>query len=132
MQRGFGVFFLVGGLVLFVFAGVLIAKTESFRHRAAEVTGVVVENIDTPGTGRRRNTPTYRPRVKFTTSEGQAVDFVSGTGTNPPSYSEGEAVKVLYDPRDPEDAKIDGFWQLWMGRAFWGSLAGFGWCSEVG
>jgi Protein of unknown function (DUF3592) len=39
---------------------------------------------------------TYRPTVRFTTADGRSIEFTSGVSTNPPVYSRGDQVEVLY------------------------------------
>ncbi|NCC21314.1 MAG: DUF3592 domain-containing protein [Alphaproteobacteria bacterium] len=58
---------------------------------------------------------TYYPVVRFNTREGESVRFRSGSGSNPPMYSTGEAVTVLYDPNAPRrSAMIDAGWMNWI------------------
>jgi len=67
---------------------------------------------------------TYRPVVTFKDQNGQLVEFVSSSGSNPPSYSRGEQVDVFYRPEDPQNAKIDGFFSLWGGPMVLGLVGG--------
>jgi len=72
-------------------------------------------------------TKTYSPVVRFTAKNGNTIEFTSKAGSNPPAYSKGETVEVLYLPSSPEKAKINDFKSLWMwpfivggvGLCFW-------------
>ena len=66
----------------------------------------------------------FGPVVHFTSQNGEAVEFVSSTGSNPPSYSRGERVEVLYQPEEPQNAKINSFFSLWGGPVILGGLGG--------
>src|SRR5262249_44613226 len=56
----------------------------------------------------------YYPVVKFRTATGEAHTLHSNTGSSSPSYRVGETVSVLYDPGNPFDARIVGFFSLWF------------------
>ncbi|WP_215398526.1 DUF3592 domain-containing protein [Rheinheimera oceanensis] len=101
-------FTLVGFAML---AGAFFAynSTSSFLKEAAVADGMVVELL----ASRSDNSITYRPVVQFMSEQGQLIEFVSATGSNPASYSQGEQVEVLYLPTRPSDAKINGFFSLW-------------------
>jgi hypothetical protein len=60
--------------------------------------------------------------VEFTSADGTHRTFRSSTGTNPPSYEEGERVEVLYRADSPEDAEIDGFASLWLLPLIFGGI----------
>lgn len=102
------VFTIVGFAML---AGALFAynNTSSFLKEAVMTDGTVIELL----ASRSDNSITYRPVVQFLSEQGQLIEFVSSTGSNPASYSQGEQVKVLYLPMQPSDAKINGFFSLW-------------------
>ncbi|MDX1757914.1 MAG: DUF3592 domain-containing protein, partial [Marinobacter sp.] len=53
---------------------------------------------------------------------GRQVEFKSSTGSNPPSYSRGELVPVLYEAENPASARINGFFSLWGGALIVGVL----------
>ncbi|NEX23553.1 DUF3592 domain-containing protein [Thiorhodococcus mannitoliphagus] len=102
------------GIGLLVGAYVSFEHTRDFNARAMRAEGVVQELIlSRSGSGTDRST-TYRPRVKFTTADGQRIDFVGKVGSNPPSYRPDERVTVLYLPDNPYRASISGFWQQWF------------------
>jgi len=114
--------FLVIGIGLLAGAIAMMLSTESFLHHAVTVTGTVIGNdvvIDS-----QDRSETYRPRFEFQTPDGRNVVVRSNTGSNPPSFSEGDTVTVLYEPQSPEKAKIRSFAQLWLGTMILGILGG--------
>ncbi|MDF3148841.1 MULTISPECIES: DUF3592 domain-containing protein [unclassified Streptomyces] len=109
----FGAVFLVVGLIL---AGMSV----SFLVDAERAPGTVVAlewRDDDNGASRRKRAndePVAYPVVEFTSADGTSRTFRSSTGSNPPSYEEGERVEVLYRADSPEDARINGFASLWL------------------
>ena len=101
--------FSLGGLALLGGAFFSYSSTENFLSTAIATDGVVVELVRS----RSSDSTIYRPVVEFQTPNGELVEFTSSSGSNPPSYSQGEAVKVLYQEGSPEQAKINGFFDLW-------------------
>jgi len=104
---------IVGGGLLLGSAAMGI-HTRMFVAHAQSAPGIVVRmeevsGLDDDGT-------VYEPVVNFTTATGQETTL-TGYGSNPPSYEAGEAVQVLYDPRDPGAARINDFWSLWGASA---------------
>ncbi len=111
------VFLTIGALML-AGAFYFYQDRQTFLKKAEIVQGTVVELISK----RSDNSTTYAPLVSFTTKAGNKIEFTSAVSSNPPSYSEGESVEVLYDPADPKDASINGFASLWIGPLVFGIL----------
>ncbi|WP_234329857.1 DUF3592 domain-containing protein [Streptomyces viridochromogenes] len=117
----FGTVFLVVGLIL---AGVSV----SFLADAKRAQGTVVAlEWRTDGSGASRRTrgndkPAAYPVVEFTSADGTPRTFRGSTGSNPPSYDEGERVEVLYRADSPEDARINGFASLWLLPLIFGGI----------
>jgi hypothetical protein len=110
----------IGVLMLFI-SLVLWNKTRQFVARATTAPGVVTDLIvvrDKDG-----GSDTYKPEVKFSTADGREITFTSSFSSRPPAYDVGEAVEVLYLPREPQEARINGFGSLWLGCVI---LAGLG------
>ncbi len=103
---GIGVALLVGALALAL-------STRRFIASADRSTGTVVELIQVRD--KDDGSVTYKPVVEYTSKRGQRITFTSSFSSNPPSYSVGESVDVLYAPDEPNDARIDGFGSLWLG-----------------
>jgi hypothetical protein len=101
-------------ILLGVFAVVLLAacaygykSTHDLLRSAHRSTGVVVDVRGDP------EGASY-PHVRFVDSIGQAHEFDSKLKSQPPRYSVGEQVSVLYLPDTPENARIEGFFELWL------------------
>ncbi len=117
----FGALFLVVGVIL---AGVSV----SFLADAERARGTVVAlewRNDHDGVSRKKrenDKPAAYPVVEFTSADGTQRTFRNSTGSNPPSYEEGERVEVLYRADAPEDAQINGFASLWLLPLIFGGI----------
>ncbi|MCW9707889.1 DUF3592 domain-containing protein [Fodinibius salsisoli] len=111
------VFSLVG-LGLLVGAFFWYNSNTAFLEKAITAEGTVVDLV----VNRSSDSRTYSPVVEFLTQEGESIEFVSRTSSNPPSYSRGERVEVLYLLGEPRQAKINGFFSLWGGILIVGGL----------
>jgi Protein of unknown function (DUF3592) len=92
---------LASGLVAGISAAVIAESISTDRY----VDGTVVD-LSYDGKG-------YRPVVEFARPASPPVRF-TGLGSNPPAYRIGEHVGVRYDPDNPQDARIDQYWQIWF------------------
>jgi hypothetical protein len=108
------------GLCMLVGAIFIYRSTNSFLAEAVKTQGTVVGLAQS----RSSDSNTYKPVVQFTSQTGQPIEFVSSTGSNPPSYSKGQKVEVLYSPTLPQNAKISGFFSLWGGAVILGGMGG--------
>ena len=101
------------GLTLGV--GLLLACAATFVHTlrfvtdAERSTGTVIDLDSQMSDG----DIVYYPEVRFTTAEGRTVEFKSSSGSSSPP-DVGDRVEVLYDPDDPRDAQLSGFFSLWL------------------
>ncbi len=78
----------------------------AFLSSAARAEGTVVELVERRSISKRKTSqPSYSPVVQFTSQNGQTIEFV-GSSSYPPRYSEGQKVEVLYQPTNPQDARI--------------------------
>ena len=110
--------FAIVGAAMLAGAFALYNNTASFLDRSATAQGTVVELIRS----RSSDSTSYYPVVQFRAASGREIEFQSNSGSNPPSYNRGAQVTVLYEPANPEDAKIDGFFSLWGGTLIVGIL----------
>ena len=96
-----------------LWAGVSALVTQRrTRAASASAVGVVVElqkQVANPGSG-----GVYCPTIEFSTPSGEIVRFDSSYGTMPASHKVGQAVKVLYDPKEPHTAEIDSGLSNWL------------------
>ncbi|HTL51092.1 MAG TPA: DUF3592 domain-containing protein, partial [Planctomycetota bacterium] len=117
-QRIFGgVFALIGALSL-LGGSYWFWHTRAFLQSAVTAPGVVVEMVASHGS----KSTTYAPVYTFTDAQGGSHKIRSHTSSSPPSYEVGEAVTVYYDPNNPEDTLLDGWFDLWGGATILGGL----------
>lgn len=110
--------FLTIGTAMLAGAIYLYLDKQTFLEKAEVAQGKVVEMLSS----RSNNSIMYRPVFEFTTKDGQKIEFTSSVSSNPPSYSEGESVEILYDPSNPNKADINGFSSLYLGPLILGIL----------
>lgn len=121
-RRRWGKFLLAVGLLAVLFAGVIAAKRMAFLARAQSAPGVVIEMVRmSSGRISQQGGDAYAPRVRFVVAAGER-EFVSPFGSFPPAFAVGDAVRVLYDPVDPDRAEVDSAGQLWGPVAVSGAL----------
>ncbi|WP_026971372.1 DUF3592 domain-containing protein [Aliagarivorans marinus] len=106
------------GLAMLAGAYFMYSNTQSFVSSAVTTEGVVTQLIRS----RSSDSTSYYPVVRFKIKSGREIEFSSSTGSNPPSYSEGERVEVLYLESAPQEAEINAFFPLWGGVAVLGGL----------
>ncbi|WP_055551319.1 DUF3592 domain-containing protein [Streptomyces sp. NBRC 110028] len=117
----FGAVFLVIGLIL---AGMSVSFLTDAKRAQGTVVALEWRN-DSSGASRKAtqsNKPAAYPVVEFTSADGTSRTFRSSTGSNPPSYDEGDRVEVLYRADSPDDARINGFVSLWLLPLIFGGL----------
>jgi len=116
---------LVGGAFAVVGAGLFAAaagaarKTLRLRRTGARSRAVVAELRARDLRIRAANEPVVddtvlAPVFEFTAADGVARR-VEGNATSPPRYAVGDEVVVLYDPADPDGARVETFAGLWLG-----------------
>ena len=55
----------------------------------------------------------YSPVIEFSVG-GQTYSFEGGNASDPPAYSVGEEVNVIYHPSDPNTAQINKWTERWL------------------
>jgi len=97
---------LLGGAGLVVLGAHLHARTTAFLQRAVPGSGIVVELV----ANHSSDGVTWAPVVEFE-HQGRKYRFKDSVSSSPASWRTGEAAKILFDPDDPADARIDrGRW----------------------
>jgi hypothetical protein len=107
------IFLGIAALLLLVAIGTFV-KELRFVRGAERATGTVIdlqEERSTDSDGGFHYV--YHPVVRFTTAEGRTVEFRSPSGSSSPPDI-GDSVEVLYDPDDPSDAQLSGFFDIWL------------------
>jgi hypothetical protein len=142
-QARWALFILLGvGLLFLVGGGIWAWKTWAFTGRARHTKGKIERlevRLDTSRSrSRDPDSPTYAPVFSFRDTEGRHHLVTSAVSHGKSPYEPGQEVPVLYDPDDPENARLDSFVQLWlfplvfgfMGTIFAG-IAALGWQKMV-
>ena len=110
VSLGFALF----GCLFFVIGIILFRRERAFARRAVSAQGVVIgfQRRRTASRYRGRSSSLYRdqPIVRYTTREGQDVQFESPFGTSPRVHAEGQKVEVLYGPANPVAARLASGW----------------------
>ena len=98
------IFMIVGGVQALI--GLILGlRARNFAAGALPAQGVVVGLV---------GGETYSPQVRFSTPDGTVIEFVdSGPSSDPPSFSIGEEVRVLYRRENPQKARIGTFFRLY-------------------
>jgi hypothetical protein len=110
----FGLFAVIG-LGLLIGGVVSIQQTRRFLATASSVPGVVTENVWREDRSSNNNTNwAFYPRIRFRTTDGQEITFITNSGSSPPAYRVNEPVTILYDPQQPYHAYIQSFSELWL------------------
>lgn len=108
------------GLAFIILACFFYNKTNTFLKTATTANGVVKELIQVRNSSNK--SLTYKPLILFTDKNNKNIEFSSSSSSNPPSYSEGEKVQVLYNPAQSSDAKINTFLSIWGFSVILGSM----------
>ncbi len=104
------------GLILFVVWLAVLVPTLAFVSSATSAEGVYRGSEARIG-GLHGGTFLH-PQVRFVTPDGRVVDVVAKSGSTDQPYSDGQRLRVLYDPAHPEHARLDSFFELWAGPVF--------------
>lgn len=102
----------VAGLLVLGLGLYELGSTAAFLTRAEQTDARFVGAAARRG-GNHGGTFLY-PRFEFRTADGRSITFTSSSGSTDQPYSDGERVKIIYDPRRPEDARLMSFLTLWI------------------
>jgi hypothetical protein len=106
------------GLGLLIGDCFFYSSTQKFISKAKSAQGTVTDLIykrSSSSSSSSSNSGSYFPVIQFQDEKGEQVVFQSSTGSNPPSYSVGQAVEILFDPANPQDARVNSFFSKWGG-----------------
>lgn len=117
------ILFIVGAALL-AFAIWLASDSIKFLYGSLHAEGVVVELVEKAGKDRDNNhMMLWYPVVEFTAQPDQTIHFESRLGSSPSMYSKGQSVDVVYQPFNPQDARINSTMDMWYMPGFLGSAA---------
>lgn len=106
------IFFSLGAAVTVLWLAVTL-PTLLFVARAKTAQAVYVDSV--ARTSAKYGGSYLHPRFRFRTPSGQDVTVVASSGSTEESYSEGQSVRVFYDPANPQRARTALFLDLWIG-----------------
>jgi len=117
---------LIVGVAMLAGAVYLYKDTHSFLAGAVHAQGTVLDLQRTESLSHDGNhtytSVSYYPMVQFSDASGRRIEFTSDSGSNPPAYSRGDTVDVLYHADAPEKARINSLMSLWFGTLIVGGL----------
>ena len=96
-------------LLFVVFGGVFAIRTYVFLQSAVPATGTIVKLIEKKSDGDNL----YAPVFTFQDANDKTHKVFSSTASFPPIGDVGDQIEVLYDPRNPNHAEEDKFFNLW-------------------
>lgn len=76
--------------------------------------GIVVGNYYSTSYHDGNVSGAYQPEVEFLLPTGDKARFTDGIGSLPPDYETGEKVEVVYDPNNPQKARINSLKRIWF------------------
>lgn len=109
-----GFVIMIFGLIIAGYGFSFLLELRNLDSNGVKVKGTVVDINE--------NAIYRSPYVKFTTSEGREITFLSELEVNKDmfSYYVGQEVNVIYNKENPTDAKIDAFWERNFPQLFLG------------
>ena len=107
-----GVGFLLAALALF-----FLIRTRIFIRNSQLTQGTVTQMVYSSDSESGGYTPVFR----FRTLEGQEIEVSGSLRSNPPQFQVGQTIDVLYNPDNPQKARI----KKWMNLYFVSALLGF-------
>jgi hypothetical protein len=110
IRRGVPAVSLLFGFALLGGGGYFVERQREFIANSLAAEGRVIQNEEvrwTSNNGRGSSRTSYRATVSFTDRRGQAFTHRDSIAMNPPSFSVGQTVIILYDPGNPANAMID-------------------------
>lgn len=109
-QTGLAIKLLAVGVIL-ILAGVpFFIQVRKFNASAIRAPGKIVE-LDRQQMGKDVS---YFPVFSFVDRAGASHVIHSKLGSSHPRYAVGDAVEVLYPADDPEQARLNSFFTVWM------------------
>lgn len=124
--------FVFGGIAVIMLLVAAVSSHDAFVRSNIEerAPALVVDTVEQAGD---EDTVFSYPVVAFTDRDGQSHTVQVPEGSSPPEWSAGDAVTVLYDPANPQSARIDSWSStllLWLlpaitgiaGTAFLGAV----------
>jgi hypothetical protein len=98
--------------IILLGAAVYVGKSSwELKQQGASATGSVVSLREVPETD--NSGVTYAPVINYDVN-GRTYTYESSNSSDPPAYDVGEKVQLLYRPNDPEDVRVNSWFDLWF------------------
>lgn len=97
------------GFVMAFFAIKMYNETNQLLKTGIKTNATVIEMIRVSGD----DGPTYKPVFEYMDRNHTRKEFKSEVSSSPPSYSIGEKVKIVYNPKEDDEVKTISFWGLY-------------------
>jgi len=110
--RWVGAIFAGVGAVLLAASVVMLDRDGRFADAAVAAEGTVSRLVRKVSRDDSRSSSgvTYTAVIVFADGAGRQHEFAEQVSSNPPRFSPGDKVRVLYDPAHPGNAVVDDFW----------------------
>lgn len=107
---------IIGGLLLLGIGLLVMAiwqytKTKTLLHTGIRTEATVVENVLVESVSDQGTSMMYQPIMEYVVN-GIRQKYVATMKSNPPSYTIGEKVTIIYTETDPQDVRIVSYWGL--------------------
>ena len=115
---------LVLSIGLMLFLGFFSIKQINFINSSLITTGTVVDlEVSYIRNSDGTRSLSYHPIFLFVDNHQRVRKLQSDVGSNPPIYHKGEVVEIIYNPENPDHAKINNLFTLWFTEIIIGILA---------
>jgi hypothetical protein len=121
----FGCLIFLAGLGFGVYAFVYRNKQKQEQSSYLDAEGNVTQLVTRMGVA--GSASVFHPIVEFQ-ANGQTYRFESDYGSRPAPYQVGQAVKVKYDPSNPQEAEVDSALSSNLGFGIFAFLAAIALC----
>ncbi len=108
--------FLLIGIAVFVWM-----RTRKFINEAQETKGTVIRMLSKRGS---KGGTIYAPVFQFRTIDGRTIEVEESLYSKPPQFQEGQSVDILYDPQNPEKARVKKWMNLYFVPVVLGGMGG--------
>lgn len=99
------------GLLFIGIAFVVWMRTREFISKAQETKGIVIRMLSKRGS---KGGIIYAPVFQFRTIDGRTIEVEESMYSKPPQFQEGQSVDILYDPQNPEKARVKKWANLYF------------------
>ncbi len=105
----------VGAGLVMTMVGIFFGiRTVNFLRQAVKTQGTVIGYENRQSRDAERTYTLYHPIVQFRDAKGEEQRVTMGLGNTSKSHAQGYQVNILFDPKNPANARIDSFVSKWL------------------